>query len=139
MEIQTLVNAYKEKNKGKEFYDSLGNKLNDEGVLTEEMAYLSLDELVELIEENLDCEVHAYYDENDGDHGSLVDQEFTKKIKEMAENEPPDDPYTESDELWDAYLDENNLKELDELFTDKDEFFGASDPIFGYRLYVKVE
>lgn len=121
MEIQTLVNAYKEKNKGKEFYDSLGNKLTDEGVLTEEMAYLSLNELVELIEENLDCEVHAYYDENDGDHGSLVD------------------PYTESDELWDAYLDENNLKELDELFTDKDEFFGASDPIFGYRLYVKVE
>lgn len=36
MEIQTLVNAYKEKNKGKEFYDSLGNKLTDEGVLTEE-------------------------------------------------------------------------------------------------------
>ncbi len=115
MEIQTLVNAYKEKNKGKEFYDSLGNKLTDEGVLTEEMAYLSLNELVELIEENLDCEVHA------------------------AENEASDDSYTESDELWDAYLDKNNLKELDELFTDKDEFFGASDPIFGYRLYVKVE
>jgi len=139
MEIQTLVNAYKEKNKGKEFYDSLGNKLTDEGVLTEEMAYLSLNELVELIEENLDCEVHAYYDENDGDHGSLVDREFTKKIKEMAENEALDDPYTESDELWDAYLDENNLKELDELFTDKDEFFGASDPIFGYRLYITSE